>query len=87
MKEYYFNFTKSKNPTWDFFTFIKLYKWYQIAQSITIWEITASSLSQPNVAFHIETSHLFCFAKQVTGFYMKRNTGLKWVKWTFSDII
>ena len=30
------NFTKSNNPTWDFFTFIKLYKWYQIAQSITI---------------------------------------------------
>ena len=34
---------------------------------------------QPSVAFHIETSHLFCRAKQMTGFYMKRNTGLKWV--------
>ena len=34
----------------------------------------------PNTpAFHIETSHLFCRAKQITGFYMKRNTGLKWV--------
>ena len=34
---------------------------------------------QPSVAFHIETSHLFCRAKQITGFYMKCNTGLKWV--------
>ena len=30
-----------------------------------------------NVAFDIETSHLFCRAKQMTGFYIKRNTGLK----------
>ena len=32
-----------------------------------------------SVAFHVEASHLFCRAKQVIGFYMKRNTGLKWV--------
>ena len=29
------------------------------------------------VAFHIETSHLFWSTKQMTGFYMKRNTGMK----------
>ena len=29
------NFTKSNTPSWVFFTFSKLYKWYQIAQSIT----------------------------------------------------
>ena len=34
---------------------------------------------QPIVVFHIETSHLFCRVKQVTGFYMICNTGLKWV--------
>ena len=34
----------------------------------------------PNVAFHIETSHLFCTANQMTGSYIKRNTDLKWVK-------
>ena len=41
---------------------------------------------QPSVVFHIKTSHLFCSAKQMTGFYMKHNTGLKWVKnfWTLS---
>ena len=35
---------------------------------------------QPSVTFHTETSPLFCRAKQMTGFYMKRNTGPKWVK-------
>ena len=34
------------------------------------------NLFQPSVAFHIETSHLFCFAKHITGFYMERNTGM-----------
>ena len=34
---------------------------------------------QPSVMFHTETSHLFCSLKQMTGFYMKCNTGLKWV--------
>ena len=35
------------------------------------------NLFQPSVAFHIEISHLLCKAKQMTGFYMERNTGLK----------
>ena len=26
--------------------------------------------------FHMETSHLICFTNQVTGFYVKYNTGL-----------
>ena len=34
---------------------------------------------QPSVKVHIETGCLFCSAKQLTGFYKKRNTGLKWV--------
>ena len=29
------NFTKSNTPPWVFFAFLKLYKWYQIAQIIT----------------------------------------------------
>ena len=29
------NFTKSNTPPWMFFTFLKFYKWYQIAQNIT----------------------------------------------------
>ena len=35
---------------------------------------------QPSVAFHIEISHLICIANQITGFYMKCSTGLKWVE-------
>ena len=31
------------------------------------------------VAFYTETSHLIQRAKQMTGFYIKYNTGLKWV--------
>ena len=29
------NFTKSNSAPWVFFTFFKLYKWYQIVQHIT----------------------------------------------------
>ena len=38
------NFTKINTPPWVFFTFFKLYKWYQIAQRIT-YEIFSSELS------------------------------------------
>ena len=36
--------------------------------------------SPTSVALHIEyrDQYLFCRAKRMTGFYMKRNTGLKW---------
>ena len=32
-----------------------------------------------SVAFYVETRYFICSANQVTGFYMKCNTGLKWV--------
>ena len=38
-------------------------------------KITSFNPFQPFVAFHIETSHLVCSVKQMTGFYMERNTG------------
>ena len=41
--------------------------------------INVLNLFQPNTAFQIATSHLICRANQMTGFCMKRNTGLKWV--------
>ena len=41
------------------------------------------NLFQPNDTCHKETSHLVCTAKQMTGFYMKYNIGLKWVKTGF----
>ena len=38
--------------------------------------------TQSSDEFHIETS----FAKQMTGFYVKRNTGLKWVNPVMYDV-
>ena len=38
------------------------------------------NLFQPRVTSYIETSHLLCSAKQMTGFYMKHNAGRKSVK-------
>ena len=35
---------------------------------------------QQIVTFHVETSHLICTANQMTGFYVKFNTRLKWGK-------
>lgn len=34
----------------------------------------------PVLGFNIKPSCLFCSAKRMTGFCIKRNTGLKWVK-------
>ena len=47
--ECYCNFTKSNTPPWVFFTFLKLYRWYQIAQRVTyglllIWSLTNLTL-------------------------------------------
>ena len=36
---------------------------------------------QPSDAFHIET---ICCANQMTGFYIKCNTGLKWIICAFA---
>lgn len=57
--------------------------------SITFWTVESFlllDLFQPIVTFHKETGYLFCSAKQLIGFYMKFNTGLKWVK-TVKDYI
>ena len=63
---------------WKLFT--KLEKAHQIICSHNPKKIF-SPLSQPSVAFHIETSHLICTANQMTGFYMKCTTRLEWYKW------
>ena len=34
-KKHQWRSTKSNTPPWVFFTFLKLYKWYQIAQNIS----------------------------------------------------
>ena len=39
------NFTKVNTPPWVFFTFLKLYKWYQIAQRITYEKLSLGYLT------------------------------------------
>ena len=38
------------------------------------------NLFPPCVAFYIKTSHIICKTKYMTGFYIKCNTVLKWLK-------
>ena len=42
---------------------------------------------QPSDPFHTETSHLIYTANQMAGFYMKCNSGLKWVNSTCRILI
>ena len=47
------NFTKINTPPWVFFTFFKLYKWYQIEQRITYAQLSF----RHGWAFHVKISH------------------------------
>ena len=40
---------------------------------------TPRNLFQSNFAFHIQASHLFCSANQLTGFYIMGNTDCQWL--------
>ena len=42
---------------------------------------------QPSVTFHRKTSHLICCSNQMACFYMKCNTGLKWVNRIYVPIM
>ena len=35
---------------------------------------------QPSIAFHVETSHIFYSANEITNSYVKCNTGVNWVE-------
>ena len=50
MEEVFFNFTKINTPPGMFFTFFKLYKWYQIAQRISYYQYI-SELSTTSIRF------------------------------------
>ena len=45
-----------------------------LCQSLPLNKVTGC------VEFHIETSHLFCSAKQITGFYIKWNTACNFIQ-------
>ena len=59
---------------------------YSLKWSIDLKQVNPFHSSVP---FHIETSHLFCRSKQMTGFYMKCNFGWQGVilfkgRWFYS---
>ena len=61
------NFDKSSTPPWVFFTFFKLYKWYQIAQRITIvMHYKSLSLNYKRKQSWVFSKEFFCnFTKQL----------------------
>ena len=86
------NFTRSNTPIWVFFTFLKLYKWYQIAHSITFQFANFSNLFYANDFFLylLKTenirdqwlTYLVIYkpfdSTQFIRFYMKGNNVLQW---------
>ena len=46
------NFTKINTPPWVFFTFFKLYEWYQIAQSTTSYWVSHLIKIPVNTVFY-----------------------------------
>ena len=42
---------------------------------------------QPSVVFDVETSHLIYCTNQMTGFYFKCNTGVKWVNPFYTNVL
>ena len=67
-------YTKSNTPPWVFFTFFKLYKWYQIAQRITYmsWVIDKSWLMQESPGLKSDWFMLIrLFSKKKRNFLLK----------------
>ena len=54
--------------------------WVGMHRNCNFWTNLRQLNHFSSVAFHIETSHLFCRAKEMTSFYMKHYIGLKAVK-------
>ena len=53
---------------------------FKLLSSNTFIYIIPFNRFQLSVAFHIETIHLFCKAKQIIVFYIKCNTGMEGFK-------
>ena len=62
------NFTKINTPSWVFFRFFKLHKWYQIAQHTTHMNIQASNAQFSYSIFGFDVcAHI----SQITPYYLK----------------
>ena len=69
------------------FLLVNLFCLMQNALLLAFTKIKINKINalQPSATCHIKTSHLFCRAEQLTGFYMECNTGLKWVNRNSTD--
>ena len=68
MQKYHFYFTKNNTHSWVFFTFLKFYKWHQIAQSVSNILLSQEQLctaTNPSVT----RSHQNLMFKQKTHFF------------------
>ena len=63
------NFTKSNTPPWVFFAFLKLYKWYQIVQSITYAETKSSSFLKLNFQKYKHTKRTDVLLLKPAGYF------------------
>ena len=68
------NFTKSNTPPWVFFTFLKLYKWYQIAQSVTYYVMRSFKIS-------LKRARKISFIKTKILLYNKVGNYCYWDNW------
>ena len=59
-----------------------LFLYEPLRRAVRNFSQTSLNMFHPSVVFPIETSRLICSTNQTTGFYMKCNTGLKWVTGT-----
>ena len=53
--------------------------WFELTWLTEGFYLLDLNTFHPSVVFHLETSHSICTANQMTGFYMKYNTGFKCV--------
>ena len=85
VKKYYFEWKSSNDSRKSatvIFTFCDdvIKKLLMLARRfMQFWKLF-NPLVKPSVAFEIEINHLFFSGNQMTGFYMKCNSRLKWVK-------
>ena len=69
------NFNKSNTPPWMFFAFFKLYKWCQIAQSITCRRLTITklwSLLLPTLQYSVVLRRGLTHFRRTFPFYIPR---------------
>ena len=73
------NFTKSDSPPWAFFTFFKLYKWYQLHKASHMVTLTLY-ITILSKSFHDTQIHTSCkILWKLLPLWSNRRSSLKWI--------